>query len=134
MNGKRTWIYDLLFILVLLVAGYLRLSGVNWGEGYHQHPDELFLTGVLDNLRAHACEDASIPVDACPPEQKRLLSIGEYFDTANSTLNPYNRGQSFFVYGNLPMTLVRYAVELTDNADIGNSKFFGVLHDCVASL
>ncbi len=134
MNGKRTWIYDLLFVLVLLLAGYLRLSGVNWGEGYHQHPDELFLTGVLDNLRAHTCEDASIPVDACPPEQKRLLSIREYFDTANSTLNPYNRGQAFFVYGNLPMTLVRYAVELTDNADIGNSKFFARQFSALADL
>ena len=74
MNEKRSWLYDLLFILVLLMAGYLRLAGFNWGEGYHQHPDELFLTGVLDNLRAHVCEDPLVPVDACPPDQQRSLT------------------------------------------------------------
>ena len=111
MNEKRAWFYDLLFILVLLLAGYLRLTGVNWGEGYHQHPDELFLTGVLDNLRAQACNDPLTSVDVCPEDQKHWLGIGEYLDTANSTLNPYNRGYAFFVYGNLPMTLVRYAME-----------------------
>jgi hypothetical protein len=134
MNGKRAWIYDLLFILVLLLAGYLRLSGVNWGEGYHQHPDELFLTGVLNNLRAHSCSDPLLSADACPPEQKRWLSIGEYFDTAKSTLNPYNRGNAFYVYGDLPMTLVRYAIELTQNEDIGQSKFFARGTSALADL
>src|SRR3972149_2387886 len=113
MNEKRAWLYDLLFILVLLIAGYLRLTGVEWGEGYHQHPDELFLMGVMDNLRAQACDAPLIPVDFCPLDQRHWLSIGEYFDTKTSTLSPYNRGFAFFVYGNLPMTLVRYAMELT---------------------
>ena len=84
MNEKRSWLYDLLFILVLLMAGYLRLAGFNWGEGYHQHPDELFLTGVLDNLRAHVCEDPLVPVDACPPDQQRWMIISEYFDSSTS--------------------------------------------------
>ena len=105
MTKKRAWFYDFLFICVLLIAGFLRLTGVGWGEGYHQHPDELFLVGVLDNLRAHACDDPLISVDACPPDQQHWLSIGEYFDTATSTLSPYNRGNAFFVYGNLPLTL-----------------------------
>lgn len=134
MNDKRAWFYDLLFILVLLMAGYLRLTGVNWGEGYHQHPDELFLSGVLDNLRAHACDDPTIPLDACPPDQKHWMSLGEYFNSATSTLNPYNRGHSFFVYGNLPMTLVRYAMEMTGNDDIGKSKFFAREFSALADL
>ncbi len=121
MSNKRAWFYDLLFILVLLMAGYLRLTGVNWGEGYHQHPDELFLSGVLDNLRAQGCDIPLTAVDACPADQRHWLGIREYFDTANSTLNPYNRGFSFFVYGNLPMTLVRYAMEITDK--LANSKY-----------
>ena len=83
MNEKRAWFYDLLFILVLLMAGYLRLAGLDWGEGYHQHPDELFLTGVLENLRAQACEDPLVPVDLARTDQQRWISIGEYFDTAN---------------------------------------------------
>ena len=134
MNEKRAWLYDLLFVCVLLMAGYLRLTGVNWGEGYHQHPDELFLTGVLDNLRAHACDDPTLSIDACPPDQRHWMGLGEYFDTATSTLNPHNRGHAFFVYGDLPMTLVRYAVELTGNNDIGRSKFFARQFSALADL
>jgi YYY domain-containing protein len=134
MSEKRAWFYDFLFICVLLIAGFLRLTGVEWGEGYHQHPDELFLMGVMDNLRAHACDIPNVPVDMCPADQKHWLSIGEYFDTAKSTLNPYNRGFAFFVYGNLPMTLVRYAMELTGNEGIGNSKFFARQFSALADL
>ena len=134
MNEKRSWLYDLLFILVLLMAGYLRLAGFNWGEGYHQHPDELFLTGVVNNLRAQACDDPLIPVDSCPEDQKHWLSIGEYFDTDTSTLSPYNRGNAFFVYGNLPMNLIRLSMELTGNDDFGNSKFFARQVSALADL
>ena len=134
MNEKRSWLYDLLFILVLLMAGYLRLAGFNWGEGSHQHPDELFLTGVVNNLRAQACDDPLTPVDICPDGHKHWLSLGEYFDTAASTLNPYNRGNAFFVYGDLPMTLVRYGMEITGNEDFGNSKFFARQLSALADL
>jgi len=116
------------------MAGYLRLAGFNWGEGYHQHPDELFLTGVVNNLRAQACDDPLIPVDSCPEDQKHWLSIGEYFDTDTSPLSPYNRGNAFFVYGNLPMTLIRYGMELTGNDDFGDSKFFARQVSALADL
>ncbi len=132
MTNKHSWIYDLLFILVLLMAGYLRLTGVQWGEGQHQHPDELFLTGVLDGLRAQTCIDPSVNVDICPNGEKRFLSVGEYFDTKTSTLNPYNRGNAFFVYGNLPMIWTRIGVELFDNS--GNSKFFARQFSALADL
>jgi hypothetical protein len=115
---KHSWIYDVLFLLVFVLAGYLRLTGVNWGEGQHQHPDENFLTGVLGSLRAHTCVDESIPVDLCPPEQQRWMTLGEYFDSETSALNPYNRGYAFFVYGNLPMTLVRVTAEVTEQFDV----------------
>ncbi|MBI4762750.1 MAG: DUF2298 domain-containing protein [Chloroflexota bacterium] len=115
---KHSWIFDFLFVLVFLLAGYLRLSGVNWGEGQHQHPDENFLTGVLGSLRAQVCTDGVTPVDACPPDQKRWLTPGEYFDSKTSPLNPYNRGYNFFVYGNLPMTIVRIAADVTGALDV----------------
>ena len=134
MTEKRAWLYDLLFVCILLIAGFLRLTGVNWGEGYHQHPDELFLTGVLDNLRAHTCTDPQTPVDLCKPEDKRWMTIGEYFNTATSTLSPYNRGNAFFVYGNLPMTVTRIALEMTGNDDIGKSKFFARQFSALADL
>ena len=115
---KHSWLYDALLLLVLLMAGYLRLTGVNWGDDGNQHPDENFLLGVVGNMQAHKCADVSIPVDACPADQKRWLGIGDYFDSKTSTLNPYNRGFTFFVYGNLPLNLVRVAVEATNNFDV----------------
>lgn len=133
-NEKHWWLYDLLFILVLLVAGYLRVGGYNWGEGYHQHPDELFLTGVLDNLRAQACDDPALSVDACAPDNRRWLTPGEYFDSTTSTLNPFNRGYAFYVYGNLPLTLTRVLLEASGNDSIGDSKFFARQVSAVADL
>src|SRR5512147_52167 len=124
MTEKRAWIYDLLFILVLIVAATLRLTGVKWGEGYHQHPDELFLGGVLENLRAHTCTDPNVSVDACPEDQQRWLTLGEVFDSAKSTLNPYNRGNATYVYGDLPFFIVRYAAELSHTSDLAELKFF----------
>ncbi|MCC6985023.1 MAG: glycosyltransferase family 39 protein, partial [Anaerolineales bacterium] len=134
-NEKHSWIYDILFVLVLLAAGYLRLGGIEWGEGHHQHPDELFLMGVLDSLRAQTCaEPADAFVDACPPENRRWMTPLEYFDSAKSTLNPYNRGYGFFVYGNLPMTLTRVLMEATGNDELGVSKFFARQMSAVADL
>ena len=128
---RHLWLYDVLFLLVLALAGYLRLTGVNWGEGQHQHPDENFLSGVLGSLQAHKCADATIPVEACPVEQKQWIGIGDYFNSATSTLNPYNRGYSFFVYGNLPMTLVRVAVEALNQPD---AKILGRQFSALADL
>jgi YYY domain-containing protein len=115
---KHPWIYDLLFLLVFALAGYLRLTGVHWGEGQHQHPDENFLSSVLASLQAQKCGNAALPVEACPPAQREWLSLGDYFDSKNSTLNPYNRGYAFFVYGNLPMTIVRVAADALGELDV----------------
>lgn len=128
---KHPWIYDVLFLLVFLLAGYLRLTGVNWGEGGGQHPDENHFSGVLEGLRAQKCADSAIPIDACPPEQKRPLGIGDYFDSATSTLNPYNRGAGSYVYGNLPMTLIRI---VADAADQTNLRQFGRQFSALADL
>jgi len=128
---RSSWLYDVLFLLVLVLAGYLRLTGINWGEGQHQHPDENFLSGVLGSLQAHKCADATIPVEACPPDQKQWLSIGDYFKSKTSTLNPYNRGYSFFVYGNLPMTIVRIAAEASNQLDV---KMLGRQFSALADL
>jgi YYY domain-containing protein len=134
MNIKFKWQYDILFVLILLMAGYLRLGGIEWGEGYHQHPDELFLTGVLDSLRAQTCDISGIPVEACPPENIRWMTPSEYFDSATTTLNPFNRGYGFFVYGNLPMTLTRVLMEAFGSDTIGSSKFFARQMSAIADL
>jgi len=133
-NEKYAWLYDLLFILVLLMAGYLRFAGVGWGEGYHQHPDELFLSGVLGSLRAQACDTPLVPVDACPADQKRWMSIGEYFNTTTSTLNPYNSGYSFFVYGTFPLTLIRFVAEAFASDGLENLKYLAREMSALADL
>jgi YYY domain-containing protein len=128
---KYSWIYDVIFLLVLVLAGYLRLTGVDWGEGQHQHPDENHFTSVLESLRAHECADPGIPVEACPAEQKRWISIGDYFNSKTSTLNQYNRGFGFYVYGNLPMTMIRLAAEATNQT---NLRLFGRQFSALADL
>ncbi|HEY3313578.1 MAG TPA: hypothetical protein VGK00_18210, partial [Anaerolineales bacterium] len=92
----RPWFYDVLFLLILSVAAYFRFTGLNWDQSQHLHPDERFMTMV---------ESALQPVH----------SLSEYFNTDISSLNPHNRGYGFFVYGDLPVTMVRYAAEWMSN-------------------
>ena len=73
MKEKHPWIYDLLLIAVLAAAAFLRLSGADWGELQHQHPDEGFLTSVVSNLRAHECINPNLEIDQCPQEQQRWI-------------------------------------------------------------
>jgi YYY domain-containing protein len=132
---KYPWIYDLLFLLVFLLAGYLRLTGVNWGEGGGQHPDENHFSGVLGSLRAQKCSDPAIAVETCPPDQKRWIGLGDYFNSATSPLNPYNRGAGSYVYGNLPMTIIRIAADATDQTDLRSfGRQFSAFADLFAIL
>ncbi len=96
----KSFVYEILLILILVVGAFLRLRGIDWGEYSFMHPDERFLVWV--------------GTDISP-----VKSLGEYFDTANSSLNPNNRGHTFYVYGTLPMFLARYIVE----AVYGHSGF-----------
>ena len=81
-----------LLLPVLLLAAYFRFTGLDWDANYHLHPDERFLTIVATQLR---------------PVSDPLT----YLRSSESTLNPYNAGQGFYVYGNFPMTVTRYAAE-----------------------
>src|SRR3972149_4585189 len=112
---SRIWIYDLLFVLVLVVAAALRFVGINWDEDQHLHPDERFLTQVESRLE---------PVH----------SLREYFDTANSTLNPNNRDFGFFVYGTLPIFIVRYVAEVAHFAGYGQVHLIGRALSALADL
>ncbi len=81
-----------LLVLILCAAAWLRFSGLGWGEDQYLHPDERFLLWVGSDIA---------PVS----------TVSGYFDTANSTLNPHNRGHGFFVYGTLPLFAARYIVQ-----------------------
>ncbi len=91
-NFRSRTLFDLLFVFVLIGAAYFRLMGLDWDQSQHLHPDERFMTMVSTALA---------PVG----------SFSEYFDTANSTLNPHNRGYGFYVYGTLPVFIVRHVAE-----------------------
>ena len=87
-NSARRYTIEIILIGVLLMAAALRLVGIGWDRQTHMHPDERFLTMVETSLQI--------------PE-----SVGQYFDTAASPFNPNNVGHTFFVYGTLPIFLVR---------------------------
>ncbi|MBN1169139.1 glycosyltransferase family 39 protein [Candidatus Woesebacteria bacterium] len=78
------------FILLAIITFglFLRVYGINWDQNQHLHPDERFLTMVT--------------LDVSLPEK-----ISTYLDQNISPLNPYNAGYDFFVYGTMPMNLVK---------------------------
>lgn len=74
-------------LFVILIFGFsLRIFGIDWDRGMYLHPDERFLTMVIDKI--------TIPD-----------SFFTYLDPRISPLNPYNNDFMFFVYGTLPLTL-----------------------------
>lgn len=75
-------------LCVTLFAYALRTKGLNWDEGHLLHPDERFLCMVTEAI--------SFP-----------STLSEYFDTGASPLNPANANESRFVYGTLPVFVVR---------------------------
>lgn len=94
---KRTGQTALILVLLLgiiLSGTYFRTIGTNWDESRHLHPDERFLSDVESRISPN------------PPGIS-------YFDTARSTLNPKNNGFDFFVYGTLPIFIIRFVGEWT---------------------
>ncbi len=89
-RGFQAW--DILLLVILAAAAWLRFVGLDWDQDQHLHPDERFLTMV---------ETSITPVDGA----------SEYFNTSESSLNPNNRGYTFYVYGTLPLFIVRYIGE-----------------------
>ncbi len=131
---KHAWIYDLLLILVILIGAYLRAVGMDWDQGQHLHPDERFLTMVESAIQPRLCLDRSTPIELCPPEKKGWIGPKEYFDTAVSTLNPHNRGYGFYVYGTLPIFIVRYVAEWLNQSSYDQVYLIGRQLSALADL
>ncbi len=91
-RSGESWLWIVLLILVLAAGAYFRFTGIFWGEFSYLHPDERFLIQVTSHIS---------PVS----------SIGDYFDTAKSTLNPHNVGDTLFVYGTFPIITTRYLAD-----------------------
>ena len=103
--------FDLLMFYVLVLAAFLRLVGIYWGDFQYLHPDERFMVWVGSDISPTKLVPVDNPVEGQPTEKKVWLGLGDYFDTATSTLNPNNVGHGFYVYGTLPVFLARYLVE-----------------------
>jgi len=83
------WLTILILAVIFSAGGYFRFVGINWDDSQHLHPDERFMTNVADAIRP--------------------AGLLDYFDTANSTLNPFPYGS--FTYGMFPLFLTRYIAE-----------------------
>lgn len=82
-----------LYLWLIFIFGFLiRVIGFNWDQGQHLHPDERFLTMVAT--------DITVPT-----------KISDYIDPVKSSLNPYNNNYDFYVYGSLPVNLVRIVAQ-----------------------
>ena len=90
----------IILAVILLVAALLRLTNLNWDDGTHIHPDERFLTMVSSAMQLPA-------------------SPGEFFDSTRSPMSPYNRDFGFFVYGTLPLFIVRVVAEFAQKFNEG---------------
>jgi YYY domain-containing protein len=104
-----TW--QVAFVAIVLLGAGLRLHGMNWAEPpgapgpLQMHPDERFLSMVSNNI-------------------DWPKSLGQYFDTKTSPLNPYNDGQTnSYVYGTFPLFMVKGIATIAgdDPAGPGNS-------------
>ena len=106
---RRVWssayLVPLCLILILVMAAYFRFLGLNWDSQTHLHPDERFIWMVELSLE--------LP-----------RSIGEYFNTAVSPLNPYNKGSSF-IYGTFPLFLTKWLGQMTKLGDAEHIHLLG---------
>ena len=142
------WVTAILLILILVTGAYLRLVGIDWDEEQHLHPDERFLTMVeaaIQPVGEDMDQLGSPPSAANQPWRSSYTNSlpdceewGGYFDTACSPLNPNNRGYDFYVYGTLPIFIVRYAAEFLGMTGYGEVYLVGralsALSDLIATL
>ena len=136
-KGKSwpAWVYLLILISILTAGAYLRLVGIDWDENQHLHPDERFLTMVESALKLSNTPPDQLgtpPSVANQPWRADYVGVlpdcgewGPYFDTACSPLNPNNQGYDFYVYGTLPIFIVRYAAEWLGQSGYGEVYLVG---------
>jgi YYY domain-containing protein len=96
----------LLLIGILLIAAWLRFNGMEWGKNLYLHPDERFQTMVAMGI-------------------DWPNSVGEYFDSASSPLNPYNRDFGSYIYGTFPLFMSKLLGSVSGHDVYGNAHLPG---------
>lgn len=103
---KFKFISSIIFILILGIAAMFRFTGINWDQGHYLNPDERFLIMVTTAM-------------------KWPNTIGEYFSTTTSQLNPHNIGHTFYVYGTWPVIFVKFVGTMFGYTNYGNIHVVG---------
>jgi hypothetical protein len=106
-SGERVRYTEIVLLLgILLVAAWLRFTGLDWGKNLYLHPDERFQTMVVTGIDWPS-------------------SIGQYFDSATSPLNPYNRDFGSYIYGTFPLFMSKLLGSITGRDVYGNAHLAG---------
>jgi YYY domain-containing protein len=108
----------LLLMGICALAFGLRIMGLNWDDHSHLHPDERFMTSIAASIGQ---PDLVLEGEAatCSEAEKRA-----YFNTRCSSLNPNNIAPGSYVYGTLPLFIVRgVAVWMGEQGEIPWSNY-----------
>ncbi|MEP7286767.1 MAG: DUF2298 domain-containing protein [Chloroflexota bacterium] len=119
--SRQDLIAGALLIVILIVGAYFRFVGQNWDDYTHLHPDERFLTGVTESLGGALnpsgdATRAAAQQDVCKQRYPETGGVSpSIFDSLCSTMYPKNanNGTGLYVYGELPLFVVKYAADLT---------------------
>jgi Dolichyl-phosphate-mannose-protein mannosyltransferase len=94
-------------VVVLLVGAWFRLSGADWDEGAHLHPDERYIASVSNVI--------DFP-----------WSPLTYLDVDESPLSPYNTHEGrAYPYGTLPLFATKAIAELVGRGDYDHLYLVG---------
>jgi YYY domain-containing protein len=135
-RGRAFPFVPLALLGILLLAAAFRLTNIHWDEGLALHPDERFLTMVETSIEFPEPCRAFIPHlkgrASTPGDLSACLSA--YLDSAQSPLNPRNRGHPLWVYGTLPILILRWVTEAWGITDFTRVTEAGRVLSALADL
>ena len=132
--SRSDLIASVLLVFILIAGAYLRFTGQNWDDFTHLHPDERFLTGVVDRLGEGfdpTGNDAErlLQLQLCEARYPQTNGAApSIFDSQCSSWYPKNSGHGAYSYGELPLFIVKIAADLTaaSSGDIEWTRYNGV--------